>query len=328
MKKYLLVIVIMASGLMNLVQARIRGNIPATYIENRELIFRHTRMNSKKNPLQIQIVASDVNGNELTIALPVQIGRGGEKAITKIPTVANDTRVSFEVWGGKFSKENRFKHTMIIFNDPNLQLADVLDDENETISIPDQFSPDGLIGKEGPMGPQGASGSPGPIGPRGPAGSNTSIDNDNQSLAMSGAVGSNVTLVAQNSGDMNLTLPSSGGTIATLNGPTPMAIDPSSKDIEGGDTIDATDLNYVTIDDTNNTSTDTLQYITGGTKGQQLIIELKEDINFYADNQDTPNTIQWGRGTGVGAVLPGSAREIFRFIHNGTAWFLVDRFTL
>lgn len=68
MNKYLIIIVLMAISLTNQVQARIRGNIPATYIENRELVFRHTRMNSKNNPLQIQIVANCI----ILVPLPTQ----------------------------------------------------------------------------------------------------------------------------------------------------------------------------------------------------------------------------------------------------------------
>lgn len=227
---------------------------------------------------------------------------------------------------------------MIIFNDPNLQLADVLDEGESVISIPDQFSPEGLIGKEGPMGPQGPTGPAGPEGPiptsipgtniTSPVRESQKIDNSSQTLALSGANGANVTLIAPSSGNMSVTLPNGGGTLATINGPTPIAIAPSAKDIEGTDTIDATNLNYITITDSDTGSIDTLQNITGGSKGQQLILELNADMNFYADNQDSPNTIQWGRGTGIGTTLPASDREMFRFIYNGTAWFLVDRFTL
>jgi hypothetical protein len=42
----------------------------------------------------------------------------------------------------------------------------------------------------------------------------------------------------------------------------------------------------------------------------------------------TKDTIQWGRGTSVGVTLPGTANEIFRFLYNGQAWFLIELFTL
>ena len=117
-------------------------------------------------------------------------------------------------------------------------------------------------------------------------------------------------------------------TLATINGPTPIAVDPFAADLEGINSISVANLNYINIDDSNPTSTDTLQFLTGGTKGQELIIELEEDINFYVDNIMTIDSIQWGRGTSSGISLPGSEHEIFRFLHNGTAWFLIDRFTL
>lgn len=337
MKKYILVLALTATGLFNLVEARIRENIPATYIENRELVFRHTNLDSKANPLQVQIVVDDTNGNELTINLPVTIGLGGHKATVRMPTVASDTRVSFEVWGGKFKEEDRFKHVMIIFDDPLLDLTPVLDQGEVLITIPNQFSTTPLFGKEGPQGPQGPQGVQGPVGPTptsipgsnitSPVQESTMLDNSAQTLGLAGAAGSNVTLMTPTAGAINLTLPSTG-TLATLQGPTPIAVDPFAADLEGVNSINAANLNYINITDSNITSADTLQFIYGGVKGQELIIELEEDIFFYADNSMTPDTIQWGRGTSVGANLPGSAHEIFRFLHNGTAWFLIDRFTL
>ena len=107
-----------------------------------------------------------------------------------------------------------------------------------------------------------------------------------------------------------------------------MSIDSGDKDIEGFNTLDVTGLNYITIDDSNPVTSDTLQTLTGGQKGQHLIIELKESILFEADNNGTADTIQWGRGTSSGSTLPGAATEIFEFLYNGTAWHLLARYNL
>lgn len=231
MNKYYLAIILFASGFFNLAEARIRGNIPATYIENRELVFRHTNMNSPQNPLQVQVVVDDANGTELAIDLAVEIGLGGNKATVTIPTVANDTRISLDVWGGKFSKENRFKHTMIIFNDPKLTLTDVLDNGTGLVSIPDSFSDPGL--RAGVPGPKGNTGATGPQGAPGPVGATptsipgTSItspvneskmlDNSNQTLNLGGVTGAAVTITSAKSGAVNVTLPNNGGIVTQLN---------------------------------------------------------------------------------------------------------------
>lgn len=346
--------------------AGIRTNIPATYIENRVLSFRHIDMDTKTNPLSVNLLVKDKNGTELTLPLKItkpKKGYGTNKALVTIPFVSADTKITFEAYGGKLKKgDPRTKYTMLIIDDPN---SSVIIDPNDTdapVAIPvgagvagsiGPAGPQGPAGAQGPTGATGATGSSGPSGPQGPQGvqgpagpaattipasgvigavdeSNQAkmLDNANQTLALTGTSGADVNLVAPIAGTLNLTLPSTGGTLATLTSPTPMAIDSVARDMEGISSIDATNLNYIYLTDSNITSTDILQTITGGTKGQALVIELQEKVKFQVDNSATPNTIQWGRGTVPAQIMTGQKTEILKFIHNGTAWFLLERFTL
>ena len=154
------------------------------------------------------------------------------------------------------------------------------------------------------------------------------IDNGNQRLSIGGSAGANVTFTASSSGAINLGLPNSSGTLVTNNSMTPLAIDPGTRDIDGQTTINVSGLNYITLTDSNPASTDELFTITGGTKGQTVILELTSDMRMRLDNMGAANTIQWGRGTGVNQSMPVYATEIYKFLNNGTAWFLVDRYNL
>lgn len=346
--------------------AGVRTNIPAAYIENRVLSFRHLDMDTKANPLTVNLLVKDKNGTELTIPLKITKPKkvvGIQKALVTIPFVSTDTKLIFEVYGGKIKRgDAKTKYTMLIIDDPNSSVVVDPNDTDGPIAIPEGAGVAGSVGPTGPQGPAGpqgvagvagATGSTGPQGPAGPQGiqgpvgpaattipgsgvvgavdsSNQAevLDNSNQTLSLTGTSGADVNLVAPVTGTLNLTLPSNSGTLVTNNSPTPIAIDTVDKDLDGLTTVDVTNLNYIHITDSNTGTLDVLETITGGTKGQQLVIELKAGIKFEVDNNNTLNTIQWGRGTVPGQLTNGNQKEIFHFIHNGTAWFLLDRFTL
>jgi hypothetical protein len=373
MKKITLVLIAILMLNIHAISAKIRGNIPATYIEGRELSFRFKNLHSSGNPITTNVVVKDASGNDLTINLPVKIATGGKKATLKIPSISGDTKVSFEVYGGIFPKDQRFKYTMLIIDDPNFKATGALDNgDNGTVIFPtipagSSLGLSGSEGPQGPAGPTGATGATGAIGPQGPAGGTggtgatgpqgpqgiqglvgpaattmpgsgvvgpvdnslqaRKLDNANQTLSLTGLAGANVTLNAPVSGAVNLTLPNHNGTLVTQYDLTPVATS-ADLDIEGLTTIDVTNINFVKIIDSNPGTIDLLEKMTGGQRGQRVILQLDKSLDFEADNSDTVDTIQWGRGTLPGRVLHGYTREQYEFIYNGTAWFLFGRFTL
>lgn len=367
-----IIVILVAIFLFNIetVSAKIRGNIPATYIEGRDLSFRFKNLHSKDHPLKTTVVVKDINGNDLTIDLPVKIASGGKKATVKIPSITGDTKVSFEVSGGMFPESERFKYTMLIIDDPNFKATGVLDNGDNgastfpTIPAGSSLGTAGTVGPVGPAGPEGprgvqgltgltgATGSQGSQGPQGPQGIQgiqgppaTSmpgsgvvgavdeslqakmLDNNNQTLSLTGSSGASVVLSAPVGSTLNFTLPNHDGTLATLNDLTPVATS-ADIDIEAISTINVNNINFVKIIDSNPGTLETLTTLTGGQRGQRLVLELDKDLDFEADNLNTANTIQWGRGTAPGQILHGHAGEQFEFVNNGTAWYLFSRFTL
>lgn len=370
-----ILVILIALFLLNTqtVSAKIRGNIPATYIEGRDLSFRFKNLHAKNNPLKTNIVVKDADGNDLTINLPVTIASGGKKATVKIPSITSDTKVSFEVYGGIFPENERFKYTMLIIDDPNFRVTGALENGDNgdttfpTIPAGSSFGTAGTVGPAGPKGdpgptgPAGAQGSPGAAGATGPQGSQgpqglqgiqgiqgppattipgsgvvgtvdeaiqaQMLDNSNQTLSLTGSSGADIVLNTTVGATLNFTLPNHDGTLATLTDLTPVATS-ADINIDGVSTINVNNTNFVKIIDSNTGTLETLESMTGGQRGQRLVLELDEDLDFEADNLNTVNTIQWGRGTVPGQVLHGHAGEQFEFVHNGTAWYLFSRFTL
>lgn len=158
------------------ISAKVRGNIPATYIEARELSFRFKNLHSKDNPLTTNMVVKDADGNDVIVNLPITIAKGGKKATVKIPSVTGDTKVSLEIHGGIFPKNERFKYTMLIIDDPNYRVGGVLENGADTTPIIPAGSSLGSVGvagpagPEGPQGPAGEKGATGSVGPQGSQG--------------------------------------------------------------------------------------------------------------------------------------------------------------
>lgn len=219
--------------------------------------------------------------------------------------------------------------------------------------------PTGPAGPAGPQGPQGIQGIQGPAGPSGTVTNGStiqdvtlngttiingpvvitangsiphatsattaeSLDDGDQTLTLGGTNGS-IQLNVPVGGSSNLDLPASG-TVATLQGLTPMGIS-SVIDIDGLTSIDVTGLNFIPVTDSNAGTIENLTTMTGGVIGQRVTIQLLTNMQFMVNNLGTANTIQWGRGTSAGPRLQ-ITREMFTFIFDGNAWYLVDRFTL
>jgi hypothetical protein len=152
-----------------------------------------------------------------------------------------------------------------------------------------------VLGAQGPAGSAGADGAQGPIGPVGPAGA----DGAQGPIGPVGPAGAS-------------------GSFAVVS---------PQVDIDGLSTLDVTGLNFIPIIDSNTGTTDTLVTMTGGVAGQRVTLQLLTNMQFQVNTVGSFNSIQWGRGTSSGPRLQFT-REMFTFLYDGNAWYMVDRFIL
>ena len=344
-------------------KAGIRTLVPGAFIENRELTLVLRNFNSKTNPLAVKFVIPAKDGSEdFEVTLPYKFRSGGKRVDFKMPIVDGDTKGRLVLSGGDVPASEPLLFTMLIIDDPNLVLVNPNENNGDPLAIipsgigsaavPGPQGEQGIQGEQGVQGVTGATGSIGPQGiqgltgaqgPVGPAATTMPgsgvigavdeslladhLDNSAQSLVLTGN-NSNVSMNAVKAGALNLNLPDHDGTLATLDDVPTVLNAGGEVDMESTSIIDITGLNYVKIIDSNITSTDTLVSITGGTKGQRLVLELGADINFEVDNNNGLNLIQWGRGTVNGDVMPGFTSYMYEFVFNGTSWFLMARYDL
>ncbi len=349
-------------------EARIRTVIPSVAIENAELVFRGRNLDTPENPLTVNILVKNPTTEETrVINLPVTLSPKKRKATVRIPLVGTDAKVQLQISGGDIPATTPNSNLLLIIDNPNLNSLDLFDDDGNPLpSVPSGFGADGVVGPEGPKGEKGDTGAPGasgPSGPSGPAGATGAqgpqgvagvqgpagpaatsmpgsgvigavdnslkaemIDNNVQSLALTG-IGTAVTFTTQKASTQNLTLPSHDGTLATLTDLTPVAIS-TDIDMEGVETIDVTNINFVKLLDSNPASVDVLKVMTGGIRGQRVILEIGNYLQIEADNLNNINTIQWGRGVTPGRHQDAQTTEMYEFVHNGNAWHLMGRYNI
>ena len=172
MKKFaiLTLSILLLMSTFNSADALIRENIPATYIENRLLAFRHINMNKKYNPMKIiyrtsltdengehfEIVYSKANGN-------LRFGRRNRKALFTTPIVSENTWVEIYISGGVVPENEPMHFTQLLIND----ITQTVQPNDPGLTIPPIFADNS---NEPIVGPQGEPGEPGPEGPRGPQG--------------------------------------------------------------------------------------------------------------------------------------------------------------
>lgn len=170
----------------------------------------------------------------------------------------------------------------------------------------------GAAGANGATGPQGPAGATGATGATGPAGTVTS----NTGAVFNGDVSIN--------GNLDVT-----GTITAglIDAPTPSKVG-ANFDVNGQTAINVANLNYIKLIDSNIATTDEIFTLTGGITGQKVMLHLQNNINMRADNAGTANAIQWGRGTTANSTRILSATEIYEFVYDGNAWFLIARYIL
>jgi hypothetical protein len=346
--------------------SRVNSFIPAVFIENRNLSINIRNMNARNNPFKARYVIPASNNKEenFSITLNHRIRKDGKKVNIKMPIVSNDTKGILVISGGQIPENSPVEYTILIIDDPVLTLRNPQDQKDNLAIIPSGLGsittpgprgpagpvgPVGPIGEAGPqglIGPQGTQGPAGPqgrVGPPGPAATtmpgtgvvgpvNSSIqakhlDNLSQTLSLVGN-NSDVVMNTVKVGLLELNLPAHNGTLATLDDLTPVAVSHDDIDINNRQNINVNNINFLRIIDSNPATADTLVRLTGGKRGQRVVIELADDITFEIDNQNSPNTIQWGRGTLPGDLMPGFAGHMYEFINNGSSWYLMGRYNL
>jgi hypothetical protein len=347
-------------------EARVRSFVPGAFIENRSLSLNVREMNTRNNPFKVRYIVPAINEGDETFSITLnhRFRRAGKRVDIRMPIVSNDTKGRLILSGGKIPESTPLEYTILIIDDPSLVIRNPQDNEDTLAIIPTGIGSSGTVGPQGPEGPAGPQGESGPqglggpqgaqgpagpqgtqgiVGPQGPAATTIPgagvvgpvdsslqaehLDNQNQTLALGGN-NSNVILNAMKTGALELNLPAHNGTLATLDDLTPVAVSHDDIDIDGVQNINANNLNFIRIIDSNPGTADTLVRITGGKRGQRVVIELADDISFEVDNQDAPNRIQWGRGTLPGDIMPGLTGHMYEFINNGSSWYLMGRYLL
>lgn len=351
MKKLWAVLLIYIFSLLSHSEARAKviSNIPSVMIESSDLVFRGRKLHSQSNPLSVKVLVTNNSTNETqTINLPAEFSKKRKLARVKMPIVGTDSKVQLQISGGNVPASNPEKTLVLIIDNPNLSSLDLFDaDGNPLPSIPNNFgnNSNSSIGLQGPAGPAGPAGATGPQGPQGPSGTIPSsipgssiisavnnslkadmLDNNSQRLSLSGTTGQ-VVVSKANSGQLNLTLPSRSGTLVTSIDPTPVAVG-STIDVDNQSSINVANTNYVKLIDSSTGSLDTISQFIGGVQGQRLAIEFGNTIKLEIDNTGSTNEIQWGRGVVPGRLQDALAGEIYEFVFNGNAWYLMSRYTL
>lgn len=186
----------------------------------------------------------------------------------------------------------------------------------------------GATGAQGPQGPAGAAGATGAQGPKGDTGNITNGGIVNGPIVFT----NNGSFQYPNGGQDGYVWTSDANGLASWKEPaknviTPVAVS-KEIDIDGVTSIDVTGLNFVPLIDSNLATVDTLMSLTGGVVGQRVTIQLKQNnLMFSINNAGVANSIFWGRGTSTGLRTQVQS-EIFTFMYDGFAWFLVDRYIL
>ena len=177
----------------------------------------------------------------------------------------------------------------------------------------------------GPQGPQGIQGPQGPQGPSGTLANGAVINGpviftNNGSFQFPKAADDGYLWTSDANGNATWKKPAE-------NTITPVGIS-DEIDINGITSIDVSGYNFIRLIDSDLATVDTLSTITGGTMGQRISIQLKSnDLFFDLNTNHDLNTIQWGRGNILNPRRQQKS-EIFSFLYDGNAWYLVDRFTL
>lgn len=347
---YLFIILLIATQ-VNPAQAKVRSNIPSVAIEKSAIKFRGKNISSPSNPLHANLIYA-VDGVATKLTLPVTINKNKTKATITAPSVSSDLKVTLQISGGDIDATSPESYTLLILNEPSLPGVDVLDNGNPAIpEIPESVGSSlGIPGPTGPAGPQGETGEEGPIGltgatgatgpqgstgaqgPVGPAPSSFPGANITGTVAnathaatadyatIAGSAASATSSGSITSGGRTLTTPSTGLSLLTETSMLPIA-NGGTKDINGIGTFSVTGVNFISISDSNVTTTDYLDTLTGAITGQRLTILFINDARITDTEGGAANTINIS-DIYSNAFVTGDTVEL---LFNGSSWFELAR---
>ncbi|MEY3369766.1 MAG: hypothetical protein RLZZ361_436 [Cyanobacteriota bacterium] len=356
MNKYSFVsILLIQLMIINSIQAKINLGLPVVIPEDTELELNLKDLNSKKNPLKIKAMVKGLENNVITYDLIPHIYKNKKKFKIQMPRVGADTKIIISVSGAYIPENNPLKYTVLIIDSQDNRNIDT--NNPNPVVIPSTLAntgppgpkgdigpegPRGLEGARGPEGLRGAEGARGPEGPRGPEGKPPSsipseniigavteakiLNNGFQRLKLNGSVDSEIVLKSKHQGVREFDLPSSGLSLISETSALPISKH-ENYDVENQTFINVTDLNYIQITDSNPSTIEKIESFTGGKIGQVINLKLNQEIMILIDNQENPNTVQWGRGTKAGIWRIEDKGNILNLIFDGNSWFLLARFS-
>ena len=337
-----LLLILFATLQVNPAHAKVRSNVPSVAIEKSVIKFRGKNISSAKNPLHANLVYS-VNGEVTKLTLPASVNKAGTKATFTTPSVSSDLKVTLQISGGDIDPTSPESYTLLILNEPNLAGVDVLDNGDPSIpeipesvssslGIPGPAGPAGPQGEAGEAGPQGETGATGATGPRGAAGPQGPTGPAPSSFAGANIIGTVASATHSDTADSattagsitsngrTLITPSTGLTLLTETSMLPIA-DGGTKDINGIGSFNVAGVNLISISDSNITTTDYLDTLTGAVTGQRLTILFVNDARITDTEGGAANTIN------ISDVYSNSfsAGDTIELIFNGSSWFELAR---
>lgn len=344
--------------------AKIGIKPPIVVLENNEIQLDLNSLHSKNNPLKIKALVTNSKKQEAIYPLNPIIAKNKKKFKLKIPRVGADTKINLLVSGAFVPESTPLKYTVLVLDDQNTRNIDT--NNPNPVDIPTEMAntgppgpqgepgpkgepgPEGKPGTQGAPGPQGIQGPQGVPGPRGATGiqgppgeipaeipgskitgavqSALSLDNNSQKLTLSGIPGSELTLKLNSGTARELELPLKGKTLISESSPLPISKN-ENYNIDNQNSINVANLNYLVITDSNPYTLDRIEKLIGGQPGQIINLKLNQDVVFYIDSQETPDTIQWGRGLQTSYWRLEDKGNILNLLYDGKTWYLLARFS-
>lgn len=343
--------VLVAFLLSRSASAEIKLKLPLVVIENSEISLGLNELNSTSNPLTINAIVKNSDSSVETIyPLKPTFTKNQKKFKIQIPRVGADTKVNLLIYGGFVQESAPLKYTLLILDDLNARNIDT--NSPNPVNIPSTMANIGQAGERGEKGEQGEKGEPGERGERGlpgipgergPSGSSPetflgskiigpvksaeSLEQGSKKLFLGGSADYQILLSSKTPGIRNLELPSSGTSLLSESSAMPIAKN-ENLDVDTRTSINLSDLNFIKLTDSNPLSIDRIEKLNGAKSGQMVNIQLLNDIDFFIDNQGSPDTIQWGRGSQASYWRTEQKGNILNLLYDGNAWFLISRFSI
>lgn len=344
--------------------AKIGIEFPTVVLEDTEILLDLKGLHSKTNPLKIKARVKNSENEEKLYQLNPVITKNKKKFKLQTPRVGADTKINLEISGAFVPESTPLKYTVLVLDDQNTR--NINTNNPNPVDIPTEMAntgppgpqgepglqgepgPEGEPGTQGVPGPQGIQGPQGVPGPRGATGiqgppgeipaeipgskitgavqSALSLDNNSQKLTLSGIPGSELTLKLSSGTARELELPLKGKTLISESSPLPISKN-ENYNIDNQNSINVANLNYLVITDSNPYTLDRIEKLIGGQPGQIINLKLNQDVVFYIESQETPDTIQWGRGLQTSYWRLEDKGNILNLLYDGKTWYLLARFS-